>query len=126
GSVSFAGTELRDGDVVELVIAERRTIVAQRALEREEGLCALELRRGERTVVAAKEAIPRRIRERQLVDHETADRVRRMGERHLTEPRARIGILEHLAIFGDASEAAHEGRPDRGKVTIVDRCELVA
>src|SRR5918994_2492382 len=72
-TVAVARADLRDGDVVELLVGERRTVVALHASEREERLRTLELLRRERAVVTREKAIPRRIRERQLVDEECSD-----------------------------------------------------
>src|SRR5262245_46281075 len=75
GAIALAGAELCNGHVVKLIVAERCSVVADRAFEGQEGACALELFAGERAVVAAEKAIPGRVGERELADHESTDRV---------------------------------------------------
>ena len=73
--VALPGADLRNGDVMELLVGKRRAVVALHTSQRQERLRALELLRGQCLVVARKESIPRRVREGQLIDEKRADRV---------------------------------------------------
>src|SRR5215831_19525331 len=64
--VAFARTDLRDGDVVKLLVAERGSGVTDRAFECEERLRPDQLAGAERFVVARKKPVPRRVIEREL------------------------------------------------------------
>src|SRR6185437_6238476 len=104
--------DLRHRDIVKLVVAQRRSGMADGALQGEERLRTVELPGTERSIIAAEEAIPRRISECVLIDDEARDRVRRMRERHVLEARAGIRVLEHLPVLGNLPEPLHDARPD--------------
>jgi hypothetical protein len=124
--VAFPRPDLRDGDIVKLLVAERRPVVADRALQREERLRAGELSLGQRLVVAGEELVPRRVVEGELVDHESGDRVRRVRERHVLELGPGIRRLEQTAVLADRTEALHQSGPDVGEIVVRDRGQLVA
>ena len=67
-AISFARSDLRDGDVVELVVAECGSSVTDRAFESEKGLRALELLDAQRFVIAGEKLIPGRVVERVVID----------------------------------------------------------
>src|SRR5262245_17379518 len=106
-TIAFPGSELGQGNIVELVIGERGTIVTDGAAETQKIPGSDQLLITERLVVSRKKAIPGRLVKVKAIDHEARDRVARMRESHLLERRARISCLEHPAVFRNRAEPGH-------------------